>query len=404
MRICFANLKSDVRFESAEELLGRRTIHRGFGEALSRRGHDVHVVYLFPGLDTARPPLDSRGIRVHLVPPSEPWRSLGRWAARWREKPVSTHTAAPAVVRRILEIEPDLVHWHGTVLHLNHFLLHIGRLCRRLGGKPAPPVVAHHHGGYPSGHPILRSIQRFNLLRTARVLFTTREQAHAFESVGMLDGDGTQSELLIEASTRFRRREEPADPELRLRGDPAVLSVARLDPVKDPMTTIRGFEHARDRGLTGAALHMCYRENKLVDEIRTYLEERPELEAHVLLHGSVPHGAMEAVYNEADLFVQSSLREFSGYGLIEALACGAVPVVSDLPANRVLTDDGRVGRLFPPGEPEALGEALLEVAAGDLEARKDRAHAHFQNRLTYERLAAKLEQIYQSVLERGVYS
>lgn len=399
MRICFANLKSDVPFASGEELLGRRTIHRGFGEALSRRGHDVHVVYLFPGLDTASPPFDSRGIRVHLIPPSEPWRSLGRWAARWRGKPTSTHTSAPAVIRRILEIEPDLVHWHGTVLHLNHFLFQIARLGRRLAGKPTPPVVAHHHGGYPSGHPILRPIQRFNLRRTSRVLFTTREQARAFESAGMLDDDGTQSELFTEVSTTFRRREEPADPELRLRGDPTVLSVARLARVKDPMTTIRGFEHARELGLTGAVLHMCYRENELEDEIRRYLKERPDLETHVLLHGSVPPAAMETLYNEADLFVQSSLREFSGYGLLEALACGAVPVVSDLPATRVLTDDGRVGRLFPPGEPEALGEALLEVATEDLDAWKDRAHAHFENHLTYERLAAQLEEIYESVLQ-----
>ena len=43
----------------------------------------------------------------------------------------------------------------------------------------------------------------------------------------------------------------------------------------------------------------------------------------------------------ADLFVLGSHREGSGYSLIEALACGLPPVVTDIHAFRTLTGCGR---------------------------------------------------------------
>lgn len=53
--------------------------------------------------------------------------------------------------------------------------------------------------------------------------------------------------------------------------------------------------------------------------------------------------------------------ESFGLVLVEAMAAGAVVVASDLPAFADVLDDGRLGRLFPAGDAEALAAALIGV-------------------------------------------
>ena len=53
---------------------------------------------------------------------------------------------------------------------------------------------------------------------------------------------------------------------------------------------------------------------------------------------------MAAFYSAADLFVVGSHHEGSGYSLMEACACGAMPVVTDIPTFRLLTAAERSAR------------------------------------------------------------
>lgn len=395
MHVCFANLMYEGSFESAEELLRHRPLHGGFADALSRRGHRVDLVCLF---DRSRT-LDTDFGTAHFVRPGRWSRAVGRFLSTLRNGTPSTHTPALGAVRRVLKLDPDLVHWHGSGLHLNHLLLNLGRRLKRASGGGDLPVIAHYHGGYPSSSPTLRAIQRYNLHRIRRLLFTTDEQVDPFVRNGLVD-EPDRIEQVMEVSSTFRRSESPpVSPEIELDGAPAVLSVARLDPVKDPLTALRGFELAVERTLPNAVLHLCYRGGRLEREIRTYLADRPALEARVRLHGRIPHERMENVYNQADILLQTSRREFSGYAVVEAMACGTVPVVTDLSSFRVMTDGGRIGRLVPTGDADAVANALGEVGNTDLASEKDRTHAHFLENLSYDRLAEQLEEIYLDVLE-----
>jgi glycosyltransferase involved in cell wall biosynthesis len=59
--------------------------------------------------------------------------------------------------------------------------------------------------------------------------------------------------------------------------------------------------------------------------------------------------------------------------LLEAAACAVPAVVSDVAGCRDITVDGETGRLVPPGDPQALLEALRElIAAPALRARMGR--------------------------------
>ena len=91
--------------------------------------------------------------------------------------------------------------------------------------------------------------------------------------------------------------------------------------------------------------------------------------------------------------------ESFGVVLLEAMAAGAPVVASDLDGYRNVATDGVDALLCPPGDPGALGRALLrvlddaELASALVSAGESRARAH-----SMERLAEEYERLYTEVL------
>lgn len=100
--------------------------------------------------------------------------------------------------------------------------------------------------------------------------------------------------------------------------------------------------------------------------------ERPVLEAliadlalhervHLRGHAADPFSVLAG----ADVFVLPSRHEGLGNVLIEAMACGAQVVATDCRHGpREILDEGRLGLLIPPDNPQALADALSMVLAG----------------------------------------
>jgi glycosyltransferase involved in cell wall biosynthesis len=76
----------------------------------------------------------------------------------------------------------------------------------------------------------------------------------------------------------------------------------------------------------------------------------------------------------ADLFVSGSHAESCGYVVLEALACGVTPVVTDIPSFRALIGGSPVGRLWPCGDATRLAEALVNAAVSPPSSAQVRAH------------------------------
>lgn len=68
-------------------------------------------------------------------------------------------------------------------------------------------------------------------------------------------------------------------------------------------------------------------------------------------------------YQGLDVVVHPSHSEGFSLVLVEAMACGACPVVSALPHVRGVVEDGRTGLLFEPGDIDGLRAALARIAA-----------------------------------------
>jgi glycosyltransferase involved in cell wall biosynthesis len=102
----------------------------------------------------------------------------------------------------------------------------------------------------------------------------------------------------------------------------------------------------------------------------------------------------------ADLYLSASLSDSTSVSLLEAMASGAVPVVSDLEGNREWVEDGVGARLFGPGDAASLTRAL--EAALDDPAWVERARVHnrrvAESRADGARGLARIESLFRSLV------
>jgi glycosyltransferase involved in cell wall biosynthesis len=83
--------------------------------------------------------------------------------------------------------------------------------------------------------------------------------------------------------------------------------------------------------------------------------------ARIRFVGDVSHARMPALLREHHLYVSTSPNDTTSVSLLEAMAVGLFPVVTDIPANREWIVDGENGRLVPPGEATRLAVALIDA-------------------------------------------
>jgi glycosyltransferase involved in cell wall biosynthesis len=181
--------------------------------------------------------------------------------------------------------------------------------------------------------------------------------------------------------------------------------VGHLDRNKDPLTVLDGFARAAGE-LPKAVLTLVFRGDALRDAVEARLAAQPVLAGRVVLRGTVPASEMAAVLGAADVFVLGSRKEGSGYALLEAMACGAVPVVTDIPAHRALLGGGAVGLgptapplLWPVGDAEAFARTLVDVARRPLPPLSAAVRAFFERELSWPAVGRRALAAYRAVLD-----
>lgn len=391
MKLCYTSLYYDpamvhLRPPDYVDRLGIRHLP----EQMAAREHEVHVVQQFAyDADFAE-----NGVHYHFVAAGRPARVLSILAGRlFQSSPVYLEMALRPI-RRIRSLQPDLIHFHGAILTLNLWLL------LRLLGSAAPPVLLHYHGGYPSTRGWVRHLQRRCMSQVTRFFFTTRWHTRPFVDAGMIEEDDPRVVKLMEVSSPLEWQPRAiARRQTDMTGNPIFLSVARLHPVKDPLTMLRGFARIQEE-CPDARLYLHYLTDEMLPQLRQFVKGRPGLAGRIHFGGRVSRQTLEATYNSADFLLQASQREFSGYAVLEAMSCGVIPVVTDIPSFRAMTAGGRYGILFPPGDDAALARRVLAI---DNRQRTELAAAvrrHFERELSYPALAGRLESTYHEVLQK----
>jgi glycosyltransferase involved in cell wall biosynthesis len=142
-----------------------------------------------------------------------------------------------------------------------------------------------------------------------------------------------------------------------LDGDPCLLQVGSLTPVKNQALLLEAFARIADEHrnahlqlVGGGPLH-----EPLMARAATL-----GLVGRVHLLGEVPHDRLPPIYRRADLHVVSSRFESQGMAVLEAAACGTATVGT---AVGILPELGRAGvaRTANADHPQSLAAALDEL-------------------------------------------
>ena len=370
-----------------EEMLANFALPRRLPPELAARGHQVTLLAL-----AARDAEFRRaGARYLAVRSHRPAIWLGRGLQRLKPSLGPAYwEPALRLARRLRGLHPEVVHIFGLTLDINLALL--VRAARQVDAA----VVVHFHGGVPSAGKRIRRLQRHTLAGVDRVLFTHPEQARPWIEAGLIPG-WERIEQVIETSVELQPvPRDIARERTGMRGDPVCLMVANLQPRKDPLTTVRGFARIAT-AQPEARLYMHYLTNELEGELRALLADLPEIATRVEFRGRATPEEMPAIYSSADVLLQASLREWSGLSVLEAMACGCIPVVTDIPPFQTLTAGGRYGRLFPAGDAQALAATMLSLDPATRGALAAEVSAHFARELSFPAMARRMEQVYTDV-------
>ena len=173
---------------------------------------------------------------------------------------------------------------------------------------------------------------------------------------------------------------------------------ARLNPVKDMSTLIRGFAKAY----------------KSCDKLRLVIagdgEERNKLEnlarelgveKQVTFAGWIS-GGMDRFYGALDINVLTSLSETFSYALLEGTRFRLATITSAVGGLPYLIDQSANGFLFQPGDWEALGEDLAVLGNDDARRREmgQKLYEKASTKFSIQRMVSTQLHIYEEILRR----
>ena len=361
-RIVQISFHRDPQGRRPEQLLQDWLTVTQLAEAAAGAGADVAVVQACAEVEHVR----QGGIGYHFLPcDSQPER----------------------LADLIERLRPEVLHVQG---------LGFVREVRALAAlAPACPIVLQDRADAPPRPWHWLAWRR--ALTTARgLMFCAREQALPFRRRGLIAAD-TRVYEVPGSSCDF----ETCDPtaaraQTGLAGEPCLLWVAHLDANKDPLTVLDGVSLAAQR-LPGLQLWLCYGRAPLYEAVRERMRD-PLLAGRVHLLGAQPHARIETLMAAADILVQGSHREATGYSVVEALACGLGLAVTDIPSFRALAGGCAAARLWPVGDAARLADAIVELAALPAMQRRSLARARFDSHCSAEALGRRLVAAYDDLL------
>ena len=255
--------------------------------------------------------------------------------------------ALPALRAELGRYAPDLVD--------AHFVPNYGLLGALSGLRPLA-VTAWGSDLLISGSPdpLRRARARFVLRRADLVLADAENLAAAARALGA----PPDRVRMVPWGADLERFAPGAEREPGL-----LLSARRHEPVYDLETVLRGVAPVLER-------HPHARLVVAGDGgLRPGLERRADgllPPGRWRFTGRLTREELAALVARAEVYLSASLSDSTSVSLLEAMAAGAVPVVSDIAGNREWVAEGEGARLFPCGDAAALARAV-EGVLGDPE-------------------------------------
>ncbi len=331
--------------------------------SLQRAGAERMAVSLACGLDANR--FDTEVVSLYDAYPEgfEPALAAGGIPVRHLGKHRGFDPRmVPRLARVMREYHPAIVHTHSYVLR---YTLPAGLAAGR-------PCMVHtvHNLAFREVDRFGRLIHRAAFRAGAAAVAVSAEVARSFREVYCAD-----PAAVIPNGVDLDRFHRPAEDWRRGNGfneqDGLIVSVARLEPQKNPLLLIDAFA----RGLAGDARWRLLlagggslRETADRHAVRLGVGER----VHFLgVRTDIPD-----LLAACDLFALAADWEGSPMAVIEAMAAGLPVVATAVGGVPELVEHGVTGLLAPPGDTAALAESLAALARDPRRRTEFSARAH----------------------------
>ncbi len=296
------------------------------------------------------------------------------------------------VARAIRATRADVVHVHTGSWYK-------GALAARIAGVKS--VVYTEHGREHDDPPLKQWIDRRAASNTSAVVAVSSRLAHYLvETVGIPAAkmrtihNGVDTDAFTPGPVPAEFRASVGVPD----GALVIGSVGRLEPVKC-------YEHL----LKAAALLRERLARPFVVALFGDGSERAALERRAVELGvgdlvRMPGWTHDAVhaYRLIDIFVLPSRSEGQSVSLMEAMACGVAPVVTDVGANAEMVGPDLSRYVVPPERPDALAEAVHRMSEPSvpLSALRAGVRQRAVDEYGLARMMLQYERLYRSVLRR----
>jgi glycosyltransferase involved in cell wall biosynthesis len=176
-----------------------------------------------------------------------------------------------------------------------------------------------------------------------------------------------------------------------------VLSVGRLETVKDPLALLEAFGHSLGEDVGSRAVFVGAGE--LAPTITARAEEL-RLQDRVVLTGLIPRDEVFVLCADADVFVSTSHGEGLPVAVLEAMAAGCPVILSEIPPHRELADGTDFIPFVKPGDVEGFAAAIRRYREMSLEERREigrRCRSHMAEHFTLPIMRAGTEAVYREV-------
>ncbi len=181
---------------------------------------------------------------------------------------------------------------------------------------------------------------------------------------------------------------------LSLKTGPVIGIIARLSDVKGHRYLIEAMPRIIQD--YGDASLLIAGQGRLEEELRAIVR-RMHLENHIVFHPFFSSNA--DVLPLLDVFVMPSLQEGLGLSVMEAQAAGLPVVASCVGGLPTLVEEGKTGLLVPPGSPERIAQAVLEILRDREKAREmgRTAREFIKNNFSMQQMARETLEVYRKV-------
>jgi len=158
---------------------------------------------------------------------------------------------------------------------------------------------------------------------------------------------------------------------------------------------LQGFRKALDKN---PAMHiLMLGGGSQQDMIHRYVNTH-HLADHVHFIGYMPNQKLAQYYRAGDIYLSASHVDGSSVALLEAMACGCVPIVSNIPSNLEWVKENETGWSFHDGSGKDLSETLLEIYQMDLKDIRRKARKKIEREADWDQGKKQLMQAYQNAI------